>query len=809
MNTAPIEPKPSGLLSLAKHWIDKTLGLEGAMSRAEQEALELTERWDVPQGNDVPEDLRDTAPRYWLTRHRQQIAGRLDVNDLAEGSQSAAAPILLALFPVLAALAALLSAFTPWMGLLPLILLFPLFVMAWQATNSWVWPVMALVVGVVMPLGGASVAGGFSGGQSEATALAAAFVVVPFVAAMLMASQQFMVALRNTALCLLAFAVVFGFSQLLPGTLAHALWFLVGCALPFVYTVILTRARAMSLLVDAHTHMSEILAGHATSHVAARKQQAEAAGRDKSPVLKLGEATGKFSALRDPYAPDAGLPFVVSAGRDMSTHLIVIGSTNTGKTSGVIRPLVKQRIAAAIGGLFIMDGKGGLPGEFRNLSNYLLIEPGHADVALLQGLTPRDALMCLSKQSSGSDQSSQSSQFFTSSGREMLRHALVLLDAVVRHEKTVIEDQSSRQWRWTLHDTFELLVRMQRASPEQEQKATDLLNYVFQADEFSKGGLLDDAVNYFINLPKGVDETRSNIWATVQSWLSPIMGDERLLPWAKLEEGADITQALRGGAVGVCLPAFSYGEAGKQVARLLKQRLFIELRRRASRDGLAGRPNWRNQGEAPMLMVIDEAQELVTEADVEMLPVARSLGCECLYATQNVDSFYERFGVHGAEKLLDSFRGRIIFQSTELSFKWAQQGLGHVRALTFPIRSAAIGFSESAAAAAASPLFDPTHPGAPLFRNLRRGGAGAITNGRRDGKVGLIGGHVGWQSTAAVNGAASLLMPRIEGGVWESRPLLDPSTYAAMTAQPFTAVAQVLRGGVPRRDFIRLTPDFG
>jgi hypothetical protein len=809
MNTDTIESEKTGALAFIKSWVDKTLGLAGVLNRAEQEALELTERWDVPQGENVPADLRDTQPRYWLTRNRQSVAGRLGINDMLLGSQSASAPILLALFPVLAALASLASAVAPWLGLLPLLLVAPLLLMTWQATNSWLWPLLAVVLGVVMPLGGASIVGGFSGGMSEAIALMAGFVIVPIIAAVLMGSQNFMETLRKTLGGMLAFAAIAAVSIALPPALAHAAWFAIGCALPVYYSNELAKQRALGLMVQAKKHQSEILAGHATAHVAARKHQAEAAEADKSPVLKLGVATGMFSQLRDNYAPDAGLPFVVSAGRDMTTHLIAMGSTGTGKTSCVIRPMVKQWLAAAIGGIFIMDGKGGLAGEFRDLPNYILIEPGHADVALLQGLTPRDALMCLSAQSGGGSKANESEKFFVSSGREMLRHGLVLLDVVVRYEKSVIADQSQRQWRWALHDVFELLVRMQRASKEQESKAGDLLNYIANAEEFGRGGLLDDAINYFTNLPVGPDETRSNIWATVQSWLSPIMSDERLLPWAKLEEGADVTEALRGGAVGVCLPAFSYGDAGKQVAKLLKQRLFVELRRRASRDGLAGRPNWRDQGEFPMLMGIDEAQELVTEADVEMLPVARSLGCVCLYATQNVDSFFDRFGVHGANKLLDSFRSRITFQSSEATFKWAQEALGHVRVLRFPVRAAAIGYAESVAAAVASPLFDPTHPGAPLYRTWLRAGAGAIEDARRGDPEGNFGGHVGWRSNAAIKGGAAMTLPCIAGGVWEERPLLNEATYAAATAQPFTAVAQVMRGGVPRRDVIRLTPDFG
>lgn len=788
--------------------VARTLGLGAAMDAATREAEELTERWDVPQGDHVPEDLRDTQPRYWLTRSGQQIAGRLDVNDLAEGSQSPAAPILLALFPVLAALALLLSSVAPWLAVVPLAGVVVLAVLAWQATNSLLWPALAIATGVVMPLAGPA-----TGGFGMAMRNPLDFLVLLAIGAAVLVLGGFLAdrwrtGVRNTMLGVAAGVVTHTVASFLPPSLAAAAWFAVGCSIPLFYAHALAKARALSLLVDAHTHMSEVLAGHATAHVGARQEQADAAARDPSPLLRLGVATGLFGSLRDPYAPDAGLPFGLSAGRDLSTHMICFGSTGTGKTSGVIRPTLRQWLQTVMGGTVVMDGKGGLAGELRDLAGYLLLEPGRADVALLEGLTPRDALLALA--STSADNSSRSNdQFFTASGREMLRHGLVLLDAVVRYERSQVEIEAQRAWRWTLHDLHEMLVRLQRQHDDTDAKARELLLYALNLPEYERGGLLTDAVAYFSALPTGDDKTRQSIWATVQTWIAPIMSDERLLSWAKLEHGEDITIALRGGAVGVCLPAFSYGEAGKAITRLLKQRLFCELRRRADRDGVAGRPHWRDNGETPVLFVVDEAQEVVTDGDLEMLPVARSLGAACCYATQNVDSFFVRFGQHGATKLLDSFRSVVSYASSEATEKWVRERLGHIRALTFPTRSAAIGFAESAAAAAASPLFDASHPGAPLFRKLRRDGAGAIRNARNRGAEGLAGGHAGWRSSTAHDSASALLLPRVEGGVWQSRPLIDDATWAAVTAQPFTAVAQVMRGGVPRRDVVKLMPDFG
>ena len=43
---------------------------------------------------------------------------------------------------------------------------------------------------------------------------------------------------------------------------------------------------------------------------------------------------------------------------------------------------------------------------------------------------------------------------------------------------------------------------------------------------------------------------------------------------------------------------------------------------------------------------------------------------------------------------------------------------------------------------------------------------------------------------------------------WELKPLFDPDHAASLLASPFTAVAEVNRAGVRRRDIIKLNPMF-
>ncbi len=776
------------------------LGIKQSIASGEREGHELTERWDIPSGEDVPHDLRNTKPQYFLTRDGSPVSARLSPNDLAEGSQSPAVSLLFAGLPICVALAMLLQG-SLLLSLVPVLIAVAILVAIYQSTETWFWALIAGALGVAVPTAGGAGAASMLGpfGLPVLGGVALFVIIVAGLTA-----ENWKTGVKTSLGVIAALGVASAVSMVLPPWLSQLAWLGFGCVLPVIYIRSLERARALDLVAATHRANIEAYAGLGRAHIPAREQQANNARRDTSAFFTFGRSTGHGERLRDPFAPAAGQTVGITA-RDMSTHVLVIGSTGTGKTSCAIRPNIRRWMETKSGGVVVMDGKGGMAGEFRNTPEYVLVEPGQADVSLFEGLTPLDATMSLlpSAIKDGNDKH----QFFTSSGREMLLHGLILLDALVRVESAKVESDTDRSWHWTLHDAQALLARMQRANPEQSEKADEILSYVKREPEFGKGGILDDAVAYWEQTIVGMDaETKSNIWATVGSWISPILGDERLLPWAKLEHGADVTVALRGGAVGVCLPSFIYGAAGQAVQRLIKQRIFTALRRRADRDGVAGRKHWSEDGETPVLMAIDEAQELVGQADLEMLPVARSLGCAALYATQNLDSFTVRFGQAAALQFVDAFRSVVSFASSEATLKWVQARLGKIRALVFPAGANMIGYGETLVRAAGSPIYDDKHPGAALFRRLRRKGAGAIRTAR-DGSNLALGGHASWRGIEADSG--DLLINAVDRGQWQTRNVVEDEDIGAATSRPFTAIVQVMRGGVIRRDIIEMTPDFG
>jgi len=815
---------------------------ERLMTSARAHARRVCERWDVPGGKDVPPDLRDVRGRFMLTADGHRVSGLLLDSELQHGSDSPAVPLLIASFPVLASLAPLLIGLLGDSGRFllaaALITLASLTVSAVGRLGAFA----ALVVGFVLPQTGGLDVGAILR-TFHGSAPAAPQWGVPAHAAATATSMGAMVGVGALAVFFTVFAVIglftrnpmwrsaswalIGFAVLnvidtVIGKIWPSLdgmsWWLVACALPLAFATMRYLARNLALMHQGNLATIASHAPLANAHIDARVQQADRAKADTTLQLPLGTARGIFTAKMDPYAPDENLPFVMSV-EDLSTHLSVTGSTGTGKTTAVLKPLAahylgwssavsRERADKAImktadkitpaGGFVALDGKGAFAGEFKGLRNYLLIEPGHSELALLEGLDPTDVVLAFTTVNQTKSTTS-SGAFFTTAAGEMLRHLAVFLRALVDHEIAEFgRDNPERNWRWTLHDLHSLGVQVQSNDKTIQAELKVLVDKIDVAND-RKQGMVADALEYLTLTLAGYDDrTRGDIWGTLQGWITPAMSNPKLLPWSHAEFGVCIDSVFRGGAIGINTPRFAYGVGGTLVQALVKQRLFVHIRRRSGYD-------WRAAGETPVLFMVDEAQEIVGAQDREMLPVARSLGAICVYATQNVENYITQLGGDDAARgFLDCFRSKISFASSQKTGQWMQHELGQTMSLVPQMSGGHIAYTQNARAVAEGPMNDPEHEGVRLSRWLGRQGAGGTSLLRRSGN-GLL-----------RHGSAEGLDPQklalnatgIHAAEFKLQPLLLDSEWDAYTAEKFCAVAQVQRGGVRRRDIIRCTPMF-
>lgn len=353
----------------------------------------------------------------------------------------------------------------------------------------------------------------------------------------------------------------------------------------------------------------------------ARVEQIKNAKKDTTHFIHLGTTTGLLAQRRDPLAPtEKGMPFGLSVA-DLATHVGVLGASGTGKTSGVIRPLTKQWIAADCGGLLVVDGKGALPLEFVGTEGYQLISPTHGPFNPIGGMSPdavADVITDVSDDGKGD-------AFFRDSARLMLRMAAILVEA---HPSLP----------YTLH-------QIQAFCLSSEETRMAWLDEV--AEQIDNSVRLAAAGRYWlVEYPGMPEKTAGSIVGQIRTWLGNILMHKDLGPWVDTTENSrNLEDVLTGAKLGLLLPESLYGIGGVAISALCMRRIYDAVKKRG--DGWAAL-----DGHKAVLVAADEVQNLLTRADLETVPVARSLGLYLMFATQNVDGLYKRLDKDGAVQLL-------------------------------------------------------------------------------------------------------------------------------------------------------------
>lgn len=505
----------------------------------------------------------------------------------------------------------------------------------------------------------------------------------------------------------------------------------------------------------------------ATSINKARADQIAEAVRDprKHQVVTLGTATGLLAARGDFFAPTEGKALQLSLS-DLQTHVLVMGGTGSGKTSGVLRPLALQISQWPDVGLVVFDGKGSLPYELSCIEGYQLLDPERASLSLVRGLEPEVVASTIASILGSKD----GDRFWTDSASNLLFQAGVLAKFL------------GGEW-WSLDR-----IRRIALDPDEAKAALEVVASRIE----SVTPIVRQAVLFFNSeWPAMEDRVKSNIVATVRTWFSELTNNSKLLSWSMRSDidpdSVDITDALRGGCIGFNIPAYKYGSAGAVVSSLLKARLYARLRLRAESGDLP-------EGETPVVFIVDEAQEVTNEDDATMLSIGRSLQFSMVAATQTVEAVYQRLGGHVAPKWLGIYGSLIAlsgrspqtdaFVAERCGTVWnavcnSSPGLflaqnARVNQVTgaFPSKQKTVLESQG--------LFD----------------VGAIARRGTEMLAGKV-----WHMLTS--GQPVTGEPTSQFG---PMPLFQAAEVNALLAEPNTAIALTNRARVPRRDIIRLNP---
>jgi hypothetical protein len=756
----------------------KTLSALMPISRMQDEAWEetcdLTERHDVPHEKWVPIDLRDRKGRYYRTREGYRISGRLLVQDMLEGSPSSSVALVFGCYPLIA----LVLALGTTLGL---------FGSLFDGLINVLWVIIALTFTGFGPLGlyfiGLLIIVGMSTGLG---AISSMFGLIPGIGPLLEEATQ-----GGQANSIVAFI-----GSLIPGFL------------PLIPATIQSRSRARALAAQGSICNIESLGSYSFSHIAARQSQAEQAAKDSTKFITLGVATGACTYKWDDYAPDRGLPVGLSES-DLSTHLIVFGRTGSGKTSRALKPLARQYAEGSENGLLVFDGKGALPMDLLDagIPGFQVLAPSpDCLVSLTEGLDPAtlaEALSSVADQGGGDE-----SAFFINSGHKLLFSAATLLYAAVKAEKSQVAagKATTRQYFWSLSQLAQLLNNLAANA----EYADGMIKYIRGTDE-KRGefGALADSLAYWKSGGQyfGMDErTRSNVLATVNAWLAPIFTSDDLRPWADAESGVRVEDALYGARFGLNVPYTKFGRAGASVTALIKGRVFLGIRLRGNYGD-----HWPEKlpGQKPLMIMVDECQEIVSkETEGTLLPIARSLGARCVYATQSVDNVVDRLGEHAAYALLGNFVSFMTFEASLKTYEWVMTQLGHTQHLRFTTNGVGIDYKFTSDMATLSPMRDPKHPDRRLFRNLMRDlraasvkSVGDAIFSRRMGRKRAFGGATSATDDQSVFLTATEVSP-VTAAQYIVEPVASLGDLSTNLSTPGTAFLQVQRAGVKRRDFV-------
>lgn len=709
-------------------------GIDTIRKQAEAFTRSMFERHDLSR-EQTTDDLRDTAPRFLKTREGRRVSANLTREDLGWGSPSTALVFLHASWPaVVAIFTALASIDSPFaVGVRPLI------AMMFLATA-----LLMLTLGVIDVRPGTQI--------GDKTIRDAGFL--------------------GWLQRILVLAIFLG------GVQIPALW--------LVFSLFSLKNRFSYVIKEHDRRMANLrgqgamAAGEAApiaermgeAHIEAREAQRKAALTDKSPFFQIGTATGTLTAVGDGYAPDRGLPLGMTAN-DLSTSLMVFGETGSGKTSGLLRPLMKWWIDNKIGGALVLDGKGGLPSEFVGMPGYILIAPGHSSYSLIAGLNAEDVADVLSRTMKGEDKD----DIWSRSAQTLLRNAAVLLEAC--------NETNPMDFPWTL-----LSLRDMVCDPEAQRRA------IAEIESSGKHKVTDAATTiistafrYFKHeLPAIAEETRSGYVSNAESWLSPIIGHRDLYEWAKAADGIDPTSVCQGAIIGIATPEFKYGAAGLAVQQLVKARIYRAIKQRGSDWAKVG-------GQKPVLMLIDECQELVSKEEAAMSAISRSLGLRYACATQHIDGLYAKFGGDvQAKAMLGNFRSLVSFMSTPDTLRYVSERMGpilrrEVQANTGSIAWDQITKTQAEVAPETTRAYDTVATS--VMRVVRKKGS---TQEAANAEM------------IKAAGMTENMLPQYQLNV---APALSPAEASVFLRTPFTAAVQVMRGGVIRRDVVKVTPDFG
>ena len=730
-------------------------GLKGVQQAASTFTRAVFERADLPPSADLPEELRDITPRFNKTRGGMRVSSALLPEDVAQGFASPATELF-------------------------------------RASWGGIWALGAIL-------------GSMLGAATGAGLIALAGMMYLYYGLFEDTAEQDEENPKSAAARKVWYCILFAAGLAAPWIwLAPAGWCIARPLKLYMENEqkIFTRLYEQGATFTAES--SPAAERLLDAHVRARYIQAENVAKDTSPVFTVGTATGALTAVGCGLAPDRGLPMNLSIA-DLSTHLLVLGRTGSGKTAGALRKLFTFWSDNKAGGALVLCGKGTLPMEFVGKPGYTLIAPGQAAYGLIAGLQAEDVADIISTVMQGE---AKTDPFWMANGAALLRSVAVLQESA--HETNALD------FPWTLAAIRQAVV---------DQAAQDrLLGEIVRG---AKGAGIEDLENDMslvgmayrflavelrrLGGSKGAQDkgeeskTIQGIIRTVDSWIMPILGHRDLLPWASSEEGVDPTAVCQGALIGLGVSSFKYGQAvSTAISQLVKARVYRAIRNRGDK--------WKNiPGQTPVLLMVDECQDgLIGQQEMALASQGRSLGARLVFASQNFEGIVAAIGQGGAgtgalektKALLGNFLSVVCFHSTPGTMEYLSERMGHILRRESYAGAGAVDFGSVSKqivegyggwgqqSSALNPLLRRAEIKLSVSARVYNPQSGTLADLSRSDRDGVV--------DEGIQAHFQCDLGRV----------LTAAEADAFLQTPFAAAAYLMRGSVPRMDIIEVEPEF-
>jgi len=430
-------------------------------------------------------------------------------------------------------------------------------------------------------------------------------------------------------------------------------------------------------------------------NAAYNRQCAQATGYLKdAPLFHLGKATGLLRTRGDLTAASEGQDVVLDS-EALFQHLLVLGGTGEGKTTALLKPLMRQFMSLKHVGMYVCDAKGVLWRDAFDIARQTGREKDVVIIGTGEGQFGVDALAFLSPTQVSSvfrsilKQIGQGARdsFWPDMATNVLRNVLTLAECYVetaqgkREAKNGVQPYSLWWVYQTLLDEKRLfdvlgvvkeegvklrnLLADSKTDKEEEERYAACM--AFNSEERSA------SVDYLDTAWRNMaPATKSGIIATLSQILDGFGGSKPLrerFACGSRKEIIDLKTALDGKLVLVALSNIEDGLTARLVSILLKTALYRLARVREAKFKAMTPP--KNPQDKPCIIIMDEVQEIVTTdpasglSDATFWNVARSTGVAGIFASQTLAALKQALGAEASANFIQQARSKIFFRSED------------------------------------------------------------------------------------------------------------------------------------------------